>query len=75
MRTTNLVTISLPPGLVVEIQKIIKSQHMTRSELFRDALRQYIEEQQAKEAIRIFEKEKRAGKLRILKGSLADLMR
>ena len=32
------------------------------------------EERQALEAIKIFEKEKKAGKLKILKGSLADLM-
>ena len=32
------------------------------------------EERQALEAIRIFEKERKAGKLKVLKGSLADLM-
>lgn len=76
MRNTNLVTISLPPALEHESEKIARKQHMTRSELMRTALRRYIEEQQMEEAIKIFEKERREGKLKVLpKGGLAKLIK
>jgi predicted transcriptional regulator len=75
MRTSSLVTISLPPKLVSASEKIARKQHMTRSELMRTALRQYLEWQMAEEAIGVFEKERREGKLNELKGSLVDLMR
>ena len=75
MRTSTLLTISLPPALASQAEKAARTQHMTRSELFRDALRNYIEELMAEEAIHVFEKERRDGKLKTLSsGSLADLM-
>ncbi|HLC44759.1 MAG TPA: ribbon-helix-helix domain-containing protein [Patescibacteria group bacterium] len=74
MRTSSLVTISLPPKMVAESEKVAKQQNMTRSELLRTALRFYLEETSTQEAIRIFKKEKREGKLKVLKGSLADLI-
>ena len=42
MRTTKIQTISLPPEMVKQIEKIIKEDGMTKSELFREALREYI---------------------------------
>lgn len=75
MRTSSLITISLPPSMVKETEKVARKKHMTRSELLRTALRQYIEEQMASEAIRVYRKEFREGKLKELKGSLVDLMR
>ena len=66
-------TISLPPAMVKESEKLAKRQHMTRSELVRTALRQFLEEHNALEAIRVAAEERRAGKLKTLK-SLADLM-
>ena len=42
MRTTKIQTISLPPEIVKQIEKIIKEEGMTKSELFREALREYI---------------------------------
>lgn len=75
MRTTTLVTISLPPAIVKEAERIARKQHMTRSELHRAALRRYLEEQMAEEAIRVYKKELREGKLKELKGSIVDLMR
>lgn len=75
MRTSTIVTVSLPPAMLVVTKKIARKQHMTQSELFRTALRVYVEEQEAQEAIRIFEHERRAGTLKELKGSLTDLMR
>ena len=74
MRTSSLVTISLPPTMVKESEKVARKRHMTRSELLRTALRRYLEETQFEEAVRVYKKEKRSGKLKTLKGSLADLM-
>lgn len=75
MRTSSLVTISLPPALVTQSQKIAKKNHMTRSELFRTALKSFIEEQNAREAIAIYKKERATKKLKTLKKPLANLMR
>jgi len=52
--------------------RIAKKQHMTRSELVRTALRRYVEEQSALMAVAVYQTEKQAGKLKILKGSLAS---
>jgi CopG family transcriptional regulator/antitoxin EndoAI len=37
------VTISLPPALAAKVDRVARSEGRTRSELFREALRQYIE--------------------------------
>ena len=75
MRTSSLVTISLPPALVTNAEKVARKQHMTRSELFRNALRRYLEERMADEAIRVYQKERREGKLKVLPpGGFAALM-
>lgn len=71
-----MVTISLPPEMVTESEKIAKRKHMTRSELLRLALRRYMEEVMAEEAIRIADQELRTGKLKVLpKGGLAAFMK
>lgn len=41
-RTTKILTLSLPPEMLKEVEKIAKEENRTRSELFREALRQYI---------------------------------
>ncbi|MDO8617724.1 MAG: ribbon-helix-helix domain-containing protein [Candidatus Uhrbacteria bacterium] len=74
MRTSTLVTVSLPSGLRSASEKVAKRKHMTRSELVRTALRSYIASHQTEEALRVYREEKQAGKLKVLKGSLADLM-
>lgn len=74
MRTSSLVTFSIPPALIMQAERIARRQHMTRSELIRSALRRYLEELAAEESIRIYKKERRGGKLKELKRSLADLM-
>jgi metal-responsive CopG/Arc/MetJ family transcriptional regulator len=79
MRTSSVVTISLPPAMAKQSATIAKKRHMTRSELMRSALRNYIEqvkheEAQADIALREYEREKKSGKLKELKGSLVDLM-
>jgi Arc/MetJ-type ribon-helix-helix transcriptional regulator len=44
MRTSSLVTISLPPEMLTISEKTAQDQNMTRSELMRTALRYYLEE-------------------------------
>ncbi|HEX9502965.1 MAG TPA: ribbon-helix-helix domain-containing protein [Patescibacteria group bacterium] len=76
MRTSSLVTISLPPEMVAESEKLAKQQHMTRSELLRIALRRYMEESQLEEAVRIADDELRRGTLKVLRpGGLSALMK
>jgi CopG family transcriptional regulator / antitoxin EndoAI len=43
MRTSQTVTISLPPDLAAEVDRLASSEHRTRSELLREAFRQYVE--------------------------------
>ena len=45
MRTTKTWTISLPPNLVREAERTAKEENRTKSELVREALRFYLEEQ------------------------------
>jgi len=42
LRTTKIQTLSLPPEMVEQIEKIAKEENMTKSELFREALREYL---------------------------------
>jgi Arc/MetJ-type ribon-helix-helix transcriptional regulator len=41
-RTTALLSISLPPAMAEELDRVRRSEHRTRSELVREALRKYI---------------------------------
>jgi CopG family transcriptional regulator/antitoxin EndoAI len=42
MRATKVVTVSLPPSLLKDTERLAKEERRTRSELFREALREYI---------------------------------
>ena len=77
MRTSSLVTISLPSTMVRETEKIARKKKMTRSELLRTALRVYLEELDTQDAIRIADRELRDGTIKELKAgmTLADLMK
>ena len=44
MRTTRILSLSLPPDLVREAERVAKEEGRTKSELFREALRRYVEE-------------------------------
>jgi metal-responsive CopG/Arc/MetJ family transcriptional regulator len=44
MRSTHTLTISLPPAMLAEVEKVRRAEHRTRSELIREALRAYIDE-------------------------------
>lgn len=41
-RTSKVLTVSLPPAMLKKAEKIAKEESRTKSELFREALRQYI---------------------------------
>lgn len=41
MRTTQTMTVSLPPEMVEQFEKVRQAEHRTRSELVREALRVY----------------------------------
>jgi metal-responsive CopG/Arc/MetJ family transcriptional regulator len=41
-RTTKTLTISLPPAMVEELDRVRAREHRTRSELVREALRRYV---------------------------------
>ena len=45
MRTTKTWTISLPPKLIREAERTAKEENRTKSELLREALRLYLEDQ------------------------------
>ena len=42
MRTTKLLTVSMPPRLYNMVTKLAKKEDRTKSELIREALRQYV---------------------------------
>jgi len=42
MRTRQTITISLPPEMLKQVEKTMRSEHRTRSELVREALRTYV---------------------------------
>jgi len=48
-RTTTTFTISLPAEMAEKVQEFMEKEERTRSELFREALRRYFEEQEWKE--------------------------
>ena len=41
MRTRQTMTVSLPPAMIKQVEKVRKAEHRTRSELVREALRSY----------------------------------
>ena len=51
-RTTKLVTISIPSIMEEKINELIKKEGTTKSELIREALRQYIEEKELEELLK-----------------------
>lgn len=43
MRQSKIVTISIPPRLLREVEKMARKEHRTKSEVVRDALRLYLD--------------------------------
>jgi metal-responsive CopG/Arc/MetJ family transcriptional regulator len=64
-RTTATFTVSLPPEMAEKVDELMKKEKRTRSELFREALRRYFEEQEWKEI-------KRDGRMKAKKKELED---
>lgn len=60
MRESKVVTISLPPQLYKRTLKLAKAKGMTRSELFREALRRYQAEEQEWQALLAYGRRKAA---------------
>ena len=52
MRTTETLSLSLPPEMSKEVTKLMKQESRTRSELIREALRKYIEEREWEQILR-----------------------
>ncbi len=44
MRTSKILSLSLPPTLLREAERVAKKEGQTKSELFREALRRYLQE-------------------------------
>ncbi len=42
MKTAKVISLSLPPDMEKEVQKVAKEEHRTVSELLREAFRQYL---------------------------------
>lgn len=49
MRTTKVLSLSLPPALLREAERVAKAEGRTKSELFREALRRYVQERRWRE--------------------------
>lgn len=52
MRTTETLSLSLPPEMSKKVTKLMKQESRTRSELMREALRRYIEEREWEQILR-----------------------
>ena len=68
MRTTKILSLSLPPELLREAERVAKKEGRTKSELFREALRRYLQERRWA-ALRLYG----AGQARKLRLSEADV--
>ncbi len=51
-RTTRTITLSLPPEMADQVDKIMEEEGRTRSELLREAIRRYIEEREWRRVFR-----------------------
>jgi len=51
MRATALLTVSLPPSLARQVEKVSEEEARTKSELLREALRLYIDTREARRAV------------------------
>jgi len=43
MRTSKILSITLPPAMLAEAERLAKQEHRTKSELVREALRRYMQ--------------------------------
>jgi CopG family transcriptional regulator / antitoxin EndoAI len=57
LRTTKLLTISILPDFLKEVERIAKEENRTKSELIREALRRYIEDREWEKLTRYAQKQ------------------
>jgi predicted transcriptional regulator len=78
-RTTRTVTISLPPPMVEELDRVRQREHRTRSELMREALRHYMASSERMRRIQLADPERgedaaaRKGRAAIARGEFVTL--
>lgn len=72
LRTTKLLTISIMPDFLDEVEKIAKEENRTKSELIREALRRYIENREFRRLQRFGAKQ--AKKLGIKEGDVQRIV-
>jgi CopG family transcriptional regulator / antitoxin EndoAI len=73
MRQTKILSLSLPPELLREAEKISKKEGRTKSELFREALRRYIKEKEWQELQRYGQRQ--TARLDIEESDVHDLVK
>ena len=61
MRTSKVLSLSLPPTLLREAERLAKKEGRTKSELFREALRRYLQERRWAELRRYGTQQTRIG--------------
>ncbi len=71
-RTTKTMSLSVPPEMAEKIRELMKKEGRTRSELIREALRRYVEEQEWKEIYRYGEM--KAREKRITEDQVEDII-
>lgn len=71
-RTTETITFSLPPVMAKRMAKLMKIEGRTKSELLREALRDYIEKKEWKRLCRFGQMQAR--KLGITKDQVEDIV-
>ena len=73
-RTTSTLTISLPPAMLKELERVRKHEHRTRSELMREPLRTYFSSRIPEEAPTTTElRAIRRGRVAIARGDYVTL--
>ena len=75
MRTRQTMTISLPPAMIGEVERVRKTEHRTRSELVREALRLYFNPELAARIARLPVYTPTAAELRAIEKGRAAMRR
>lgn len=71
-RITKTITLSLPPEIMKKVEQLMKEEGRTRSELFREALRRYIEDKEWRQVY--FYGEIKAKERRITEDQIEDII-
>lgn len=71
-RTTKTITFSLPPEMASKVEKVMRAEGRTKSELLREALRRYMEDVEWKRVLQYGER--RAKKQGVAPGDVERLI-